>query len=54
MMPDFHQEGQTKSEEWQPKENVPVIMMENISKTYGRIHALSGINLALSGESLAY
>ena len=49
MMPDFHQEGQTKSEEWQPKENVPVIMMENISKTYGRIHALSGINLALSG-----
>ena len=49
MMPDFHQEGQPQVKEWAPEQEAPVILIENVSKTYGKIHALSGITLALSG-----
>ncbi len=49
MMPDFHQEGQPQVKEWAPEQQAPVILIENVSKTYGKIHALSGITLALSG-----
>ena len=49
MMPDFHQEGQPEVKEWVPEQEAPVILIENLSKTYGKIHALSGITLALSG-----
>ena len=49
MMPDFHQEGTPEVKQWQPEEKAPVILIENVSKTYGKIHALSGITLALSG-----
>ena len=49
MMPDFHQEGQPEVKEWAPEQEAPVILIENVSKTYGKIHALSGVTLALSG-----
>ena len=49
MMPDFHQEGQAETKQWQPEQKAPVILLENVSKTYGKIHALTGITLALSG-----
>ena len=49
MMPDFHQEGQAEAKQWQPEQKAPVILLENVSKTYGKIHALTGITLALSG-----
>ncbi len=49
MMPDFHQEGNPEVKEWAPEQNAPVVLIENLSKTYGKIHALSGVTLALSG-----
>ena len=49
MMPDFDQSGLPETKEWTPKQDAPVILLENVSKTYGRIHALTGITLALSG-----
>ena len=49
MMPDIHQEGRAETTEWQPEQKAPVILLENVSKTYGKIHALSGVTLALSG-----
>ena len=49
MMPDIHQEGQAQTSQWQPEQKAPVILLENVSKTYGKIHALSGVTLALSG-----
>ena len=45
MMPDFHKEGKAETTEWQPEQQAPVILLENVSKTYGKIHALSGITL---------
>tara|TARA_B110000444_G_scaffold261329_1_gene312674 strand:+ start:1645 stop:2637 length:993 start_codon:yes stop_codon:yes gene_type:complete len=49
MMPDFDQKGLPQTKEWVPEQNAPVILLENVSKTYGRIHALTGITLSLSG-----
>ena len=49
MMPDFDQSGLPQTEAWVPEQKAPVILLENVSKTYGRIHALTGITLALSG-----
>ncbi|MDP6334344.1 MAG: ATP-binding cassette domain-containing protein, partial [Candidatus Poseidoniaceae archaeon] len=49
MMPDFDQSGLPQTKEWTPEPKAPVILLENVSKTYGRIHALTGITLALSG-----
>ena len=49
MMPDFDQSGLPQTKEWVPEAKAPVILLENVSKTYGRIHALTGITLALSG-----
>ena len=49
MMPDFDQSGLPQTEAWVPEQKAPVIILENVSKTYGRIHALTGITLALSG-----
>ena len=49
MMPDFDQQGLPQTKEWKPEVKAPVILLENVSKTYGRIHALTGITLSLSG-----
>ena len=49
MMPDFDQSCLPQTKEWVPEAKAPVILLENVSKTYGRIHALTGITLALSG-----
>ena len=49
MMPDFDQQGLPQTKEWKPEVNAPVILLENVSKTYGRIHALTGITLSLTG-----
>ncbi|RJU82097.1 MAG: ABC transporter ATP-binding protein [Candidatus Poseidoniales archaeon] len=49
MMPDFDQSGLPETKEWVPEQAAPVILLENVSKTYGRIHALTGITLSLSG-----
>lgn len=49
MMPDLQQVGQAQTEQWKPDLAVPVVLLENVSKTYGKIHALSEITLALSG-----
>ena len=49
MMPDFHQEGTPEEKAWTPEQSAPVVLIENLSKTYGKIHALSGVTLALSG-----
>ena len=35
--------------QWQPAQNVPAVVFNNVNKNYGRIYALSGINLAISG-----
>ena len=29
MMPDFHQEGQAETKQWQPEQKAPVILLEN-------------------------
>ena len=31
------------------EQNVPFVVFNNVNKNYGRIYALSGINLAISG-----
>ena len=49
MMPDFDQQGLPQTKEWKPEVKAPVILLENVSKTYGRIHALTGLTLSLSG-----
>ena len=32
MMPDFHQEGQAETQQWQPEQKAPVILLENVVK----------------------
>mgnify|MGYP000259089804 CR=1 FL=1 len=49
MMPDIQQVGQAQTQQWAPEISAPVVLLENVSKTYGKIHALSEITLALSG-----
>jgi ABC-2 type transport system ATP-binding protein len=49
MMPDFQQVGEGQTQQWTPNITTPVVLLENVSKTYGPIHALSEITLALSG-----
>lgn len=49
MMPDMTQHGKAETQQWQPVENTPVVMFDRVSKTYGRINALSGVSIGLSG-----
>ena len=49
MMPDVTQHGTTQTQEWQPVANTPVIMFDRVSKSYGRINALGGVSLGISG-----
>jgi ABC-2 type transport system ATP-binding protein len=49
MMPDMTQHGKAETKEWKPVENAPVIMFDRVSKTYGRINALGGVSLGISG-----
>ena len=49
MMPDVTQHGTTQTKEWQPVANTPVIMFDRVSKSYGRINALGGVSLGISG-----
>ena len=49
MMPDMTQHGKAEVEEWKPVSNTPVILFDRVSKTYGRINALGGVSLGISG-----
>ena len=49
MMPDFDQEGKGQTEAWRPDTTAPAVLLEGVSKSYGRIFALSNITLALNG-----
>jgi ABC-2 type transport system ATP-binding protein len=49
MMPDMTQVGQAEAKEWAPNHTAPVVMFNQVSKTYGRINALSGVSLGISG-----
>ena len=49
MMPDMTQHGKAETEQWAPQQNVPVIMFDRVSKTYGRINALNSVSLGISG-----
>ena len=49
MIPDFDQHGRAQTKEWVPEVTAPAILLENVSKSYGRIFALSNITLALNG-----
>ena len=49
MIPDVSQKGKSTAEAWKPSENVPVIMFDRVSKSYGRINALGGVSLGISG-----
>ena len=49
MMPDMTQHGKAQTEQWTPQQNVPVIMFDRVSKTYGRINALNSVSLGISG-----
>ena len=49
MMPDFDQEGKGQTQAWQPDLSAPAVLLEGVSKSYGRIFALSNITMALNG-----
>ena len=49
MMPDITQHGTAETKEWEPVGNAPVILFDRVSKTYGRISALGGVSLGISG-----
>ena len=49
MMPDITQHGTAETKEWEPVANTPVILFDRVSKTYGRISALGGVSLGISG-----
>ena len=49
MMPDMTQHGKAETKEWKPIAKAPVIMFDRVSKTYGRINALGGVSLGISG-----
>ncbi|MGB2393743.1 MAG: ABC transporter ATP-binding protein, partial [Poseidonia sp.] len=48
MMPDMTQQGAAQAAPL-PAANAPVVYFNGVSKSYGRIHALSNITLGLSG-----
>ena len=48
MMPDITQQGAPASLP-APAAKAPVVYFNGVSKSYGRIHALSNITLGLSG-----
>ena len=43
MIPDFDQQGKAQTKEWAPEVTAPAILLENVSKSYGRIFALSNV-----------
>ena len=49
MIPDVSQDGKVPQEEWEPARNSPVIMFDRVAKSYGRINALNGVSLGISG-----
>ncbi len=49
MMPDLTQEGKAETKEWKPDLTAPVVMFDRVSKTYGRINALSNVSIGISG-----
>jgi|TARA_B110000881_G_scaffold155137_1_gene137963 ABC-2 type transport system ATP-binding protein len=49
MMPDMTQHGKAETQQWQPVANTPVVMFDRVSKTYGRINALAGVSIGISG-----
>ncbi len=49
MMPDLTQQGASNVQAPPSNPQVPVVYFQSVSKTYGRIHALSNITLGLSG-----
>ena len=49
MMPDATQEWRAPSKAWTPDPSMPTVYLNAVSKSYGRIHALSNITLGLSG-----
>ena len=49
MMPDMSQQGREGSSDWTPDTTAPIVYLNGVSKSYGRIHALSNITLGLSG-----
>ena len=49
MIPDLAQEGKAQEKHWAPQPQAPVVMFNNVGKTYGRFQAIGGISLALSG-----
>tara|TARA_B100000941_G_scaffold208021_1_gene152114 strand:+ start:1460 stop:2449 length:990 start_codon:yes stop_codon:yes gene_type:complete len=49
MIPDVSQDGKIPQEEWEPARNSPVIMFDRVTKSYGRINALNGVSLGISG-----
>ena len=49
MMPDLSQQGASPQIAPPSNPQAPVVYFQGVSKTYGRIHALSNITLGLSG-----
>ena len=49
MIPDVSQHGSAETTEWKPVENTPVIMFDRVSKSYGRINAMTSVSLGISG-----
>ena len=49
MIPDVTQQGTPPAQVTTPAPAVPVVYFQGVSKSYGRIHALSNITLGLSG-----
>jgi len=49
MMPDMTQQGKAEVKEWKPDSKVPVILFDRVTKTYGKINALGGVSLGISG-----
>ena len=49
MIPDLAQEGKAEEQQWVPQPQAPVVMFDNVGKTYGRYQAIGGVSLALSG-----
>jgi len=49
MIPDLTQEGKAVTQEWSPVQTTPVVMFDRVSKSYGRINAVTSISLGLSG-----
>ena len=49
MIPDVSQTGEAVEQQWVPQPKAPVVMLNNVGKTYGRYQALAGVSLALTG-----